>query len=321
MGLRPKLATPTRPFWRQLETFCEGRHGPIDPYNEDTWVAIETPHGMAYAVIDGVTPTRGGFYGNYGFTGRTAGQWAGQAVKDVLRGCLAVGTPEPSLLLESLWGAWQSLRADKGIPPQEVLGAVFCLLHPTADGRHELWRLGDCRWGYALADGTWVDSLGSGLEANSHHAEVRAAAIMAAMTERGLGADYVAVLRDQTPYERETLLAKLYAVGHTAMQAVRQAERGDQWCDSLKGLETLWHAPVTVPADAVRLVLASDGWLGVPRSLAHGHAALRQLAMIDPLVVGFSPEGVKSSKGFVDPHGQLLLPAFDDRALMVLRRR
>lgn len=313
MGLRPTPATPTLPHWELAKYFCEGRLGPTT--NEDSWAKLKTPHGPAYAVIDGVTATHEGRYGPP--PGMTPGQWAGHAVQHVLELLLKTGRLTPDILLPGLWATWQRLRAQEGIPPEQVLGAVFCLLRPTADGTHELWRFGDCRWGYELHDGTWVDSLGGGLGDIDHHAWVRAAAIVAEMGRRGLGADYAAVLRGKTDHARATVLAELNAVGHAAMHTVRVAARGRQWCDSLEGLRGLLHPVVVVPADAKRLVLASDGWPGVPRSVVRGKLALGVLRRDDPLVVGFNPAEMKASKGFVGPRGELH-EGLDDSVLLEL---
>jgi hypothetical protein len=315
MGLSPKTAAPKRPEWVLAKYSCEGRLGPYDLGNEDVLRVLETPHGNAYAVIDGVTATVGGRYGAE--QGLTAGQWAGHVVVHVLQHLLRTDTLTPEALPQSLWKVWHDLRTEMNIPPEEVLGAVFCLLRPTSHGTYELWRFGDCRWGYALADGTWVDSLGGGLGDNGRHAEIRAAAIVAAMKRCGLGADYAAELRKRTDHARATVLAELNAVGHAAMQAVRLTERGKQWCDSLDGLQACLHPVVVVPAGATRLVLASDGWLGVPHSVVLGDMALIQLRLIDPLVVGLNPAGVKASKGFVGPRGELLA-GLDDRVLLEL---
>lgn len=306
----PAGAPPSRRVYRSVTLFCAGRNGHDGTHNEDRVIAEDTRWGTLLAVVDGVTP-RTPFTMDCPETGEkgvTSGRIGARIAEKHIR-ALAPGTGLPELV-DAIHRDWQAVRARPGFPPAEIIGAVFAVLVPWAGAHGEVWAFGDCLWGYRTESptGPWRDSLGGAQPLSSRDGLARAEAIHAHMRQLGVTAADI----KHDPAVR----GQLARHGRAVMDATRLAQGGESWLNQLERVRALIHPPVALPPDVRVLVLATDGFLEVPRAHDVGQELLRHLRDEDPLMLGANCLQLATAKGFVANDGEVY-PYTDDVGIVV----
>lgn len=288
--------------FKLVRSVTVGRNDEDDAKNEDTTLIHFTTDTMVLAAIDGITPLTPEKYpiqqqgANGAHIRVTAAFLAKLAVKECLT-LLRPGMTYPAFL-RMLVASWNSMRKHFGVPEDEILGAVFVAYVKFRGQPAEIWRLGDCQWGYETADGQWMDSLNGQRAENSTDAMLRAERIRSILAERRL-------IYPQDVQANPPLLAELVTLGWADMRCKRIEEHRTKGCYTwLTDAEEMLrhfhvHKPLLVPDGLRRLVLTTDGAISIPHRIEDAIAQQARLREQDVLVLGDNDLGVVSAKCYV----------------------
>ena len=277
--------------------FTSSRKGADDIENEDGVLAAETPWGTVLAVIDGMTQqTEWRVSLPQGAV--TSGWLAKEAV---LSEAQALAPDNAAEFLPRVFARWQELRAIHDIPPSEIIGAAFAVYIPWLN---EVHRLADCAYGFE-AEGAWQPAF-EGFADAGPLVRLRAEVIQRLA---------VSCDRHDTKARRD-----LAWQGWEALQQARRIRHFQQgsWVSDIDRVQREFQR-IPVPPDTRRIVLCTDGFPAVPRSLEEALALLEDIRREDPLTAGFMTRGGKpalSAKGFIDPGRDDVLPYLDDVAFI-----
>ncbi|NEC16422.1 hypothetical protein G3I34_29970 [Streptomyces sp. SID8014] len=238
------------------------------------------------AVVDGATDKSGRT-----FDGVSGGRFAMTVVMEAIGRLNAEA--DCAQAVTALTAALAAALPDR-LPPVERPGAV-AVIYSAA--RRELWKIGDVGFWYAglphEQDQKPVDVVASAMRAAVIRAELISGTTVEELTKHDTGREAIMPL-----LRRQTLFANNPAAGDLAFAVLDGRTVPQELVTSTR-----------VPSNVTELVLASDGYPEILRTLAESEKRVREMMAADPLCV----DVLRGTKGLT-----LAGVGFDDRSYLRL---